>query len=62
LGMGVYIRGDKMTKKEKYEYLLELAKRCLEEHEKLADYMNNFQPIERACRCAQCEILREVVK
>jgi hypothetical protein len=51
-----------MTKKEKYEYLIELARESLREHEILVNFMNGFNPERKECMCAQCEILREVVK
>jgi hypothetical protein len=51
-----------MTKKEKYEYLMQLAKESLKEHRILINFTNGFNPVRKVCKCQQCEILREVVK
>jgi hypothetical protein len=58
---GLYSCGAVMTKKEKYEYLLELARSSLKEHEVIVNFINGFNPKRKECMCAQCEILREVV-
>jgi hypothetical protein len=50
-----------MTKKEKYEYLVELARSSLKEHEVIVNFINGFNPKRKECMCAQCEMLREVV-
>jgi hypothetical protein len=51
-----------MTKKEKYEYLLELAREFLRTHESMANFLQGFNPERKVCKCSQCEMLREVVK
>jgi hypothetical protein len=51
-----------MTKKEKQEYLIELAKLSLKEHQILINFTNGFNPVRKVCKCQQCEILREVMK
>jgi hypothetical protein len=51
-----------MTKKEKYEYLLELAKQSLKEHQSIANFLQGFGQERKVCQCTQCETLREVVK
>jgi hypothetical protein len=51
-----------MTKKEKYEYLIELAKLALKEHQVIANFLQGFSQERKVCVCEQCETLREVVK
>jgi hypothetical protein len=50
-----------MTKKRKYEILLQLAKWKLEEHKEIVKFKAGFNPVKKTCLCPQCEMLREVV-
>jgi hypothetical protein len=51
-----------MTEKEKYGYLMELAKRSLKEHQIMVNFFKGLFEKPEECKCPQCEILREVVK